>query len=70
MPRKSKQHWTSKIVPWGTNEIVAKHPHCEKSATERERLATSLIKEAYVFHFRAQEADQNGSQEPPQQESA
>jgi len=66
MPRKSKRHWTAKIVPWGTNEIVAKHPHREKSQKEREELATSLIKEAYVFHFRANEADREGSQEPEQ----
>lgn len=61
MPRRSKRHWTAKVVPWGSNKIVAKHPHYEKSAKERERLATSLIKEAYTFHFREQ---QNHNDEP------
>ncbi|WP_144975315.1 hypothetical protein [Bremerella volcania] len=70
MPRKSKQHWTTNVVPWGTNEIVRKHPHREKSAKERDQLATSLMKEAYVFHFRAHQAERNDSHESQQQESA
>jgi hypothetical protein len=66
MGRKSKRHWTATVVPWGTREIAANHPHVKKSAKERGLLATTLFKEAYVFHFRQARSAQPNEQESHQ----
>jgi len=70
MGRKNNRHWTVTVVPWGTREIVGNHPHIKKSAKERGLLATALIKEAYIFHFREAHSALPDEQETRQRASA
>ena len=51
-PRRKKYQWTANIVPWGTLQPIPKHPHNDKSSSQRRERAVRSIQEAFAVCLR------------------